>query len=324
MPVALPDARPPLVAGPVSLMRLVEIREVEVALDHMGRLGYGPEDLAVEVKFNGWLVQCAGGRLFTRRGKEDITEKFPEIAAAVSPYESDHLVGELVYVTPKGRMDEPTVTTIAGTDDPDEVEAKRAALPGRFEYVLFDALALEGLEVSGLPTLGRLEALRERVAPAGPLRISSVHPFEAWQGVYEQSLAVGGDGVVLKNVHAPYVWRPLGETEARPVGHWYKLKPVLSDDFVVYDLSRGPKGRLLLVFGQFHGGRLVPVGQVNNLARPVEREAQERMKAGPFVAELKFQARFPDPPGALQHPRFVRFRDDKEAGEAVLPEIYAP
>lgn len=324
MPQALHEAQPPLIAGPVTLMRLIEIREVEVALEHMVRLGLGPDDLSAETKWNGWLVQCAGGRLFTRRGKEDITEKFPEIAAAVAPYVPGHLLGELVYVSPEGLMVPRIVTTIAGTDDPLEVAEKRAALPGRFEYILFDAIALGGYDVSGLETWERQTALAQTVRASGPLRISPVHPFSDWRELYKQALGVGADGVVLKNAHAPYVWRPLGEPEPQPVGSWYKLKPVKSDEFVVYETARGPKGRLLLVFGQHHQGTLVPVGRVDNLARDVEEEVLERIKSGPFVVELKFQDRFPDPPGALQHPRFLYFRDDKDPADAVLPERYAP
>lgn len=314
----------PLISGPVTLMRLVEVREIDVILDHMARLGLGPENLTAETKFNGWLIQSPGGHLWTRRGKEDITWKFPEIAQAVAPFDRDHLVGELVYVNPKGVMEAPAVTRIAGTDDPDELAAKRAALPGSFEYILFDALALDGHDVSQLPAWQRQEALREALRPEPPVRISPVHPFAMWEDIFNQGLTIGADGVVIKNAQAPYIWRPLGEPEPRPVANQYKFKPFTTDEFVVYETTRGPKGRLVLVFGQYHKGRLVPVGQVSNLARSLDCEVLERMAKGPFLVELKFQGRFPDPPGALQHARFIGFRDDKELTEALLPERFAP
>ena len=323
-PPKAPPAAPPLIVAPVALMRLVEIDDIGELESDMDRLELGPEDFGAETKFNGWLVQAAGGRLWSRRGKE-LTAKFPDIAAAVAPYADAHLAGELVYWTPEGRMDEPTVTTVAGTKDPAEAVAKLRALPGRFEYVVFDALAIEGREIAPLPTAARREAILETIHPEGPLRISAIYPFSEWEGVYEQGVDVGGDGVVFKNLRAPYLWRPLGKPEPRPVGTWYKLKPVSTDDFVVYQLARGPKGRLLLVFGQFHEGRLVPIGQVDNLSSEDEAEAIERMKKeGPFVVELEFQGRFPEPPGALQHPRLLRFRPDKNPEDAVLPDRYAP
>jgi ATP-dependent DNA ligase len=317
-------ASPPLVEGPVALMRLVEIEDISELLQDMRRMHLGPEDFSAETKFNGWLVQAAGGRLWSRRGNVELTQKFPEIAAAIAPYVADHLIGELVYLSPEGIMIEPVVTSVAMTKDPREAVAKLRALPGRFEYILFDALALRGLQTAQYETWVRQTLLLESVAQQGPLRVAPVFPFEEWERIYEAGVAAGGDGVVLKNRRAPYTWRPLGEPEPRPVGRWYKLKPALTDDFVVYETGRGPKGRLLMVFGQFHQGVLVPVGSVSNLPKSEEAEVLELMARGPFVVELEFQARFPDPPGALQSPRFLRFRPEKRLEDAILPERFAP
>lgn len=319
-----PPAPAPLVEGPVTLMGLVEIDEISQILRDMRRMGLGPDDFSAETKFNGWLVQSAGGRLWSHSGKLELTANFPEIAQAVEPYTSEHLLGELVYWTPEGVMNEPAVTTIAGTKDPQKAVAKLRALPGRFEYVVFDALALRGVETAKFETWVRQRLLSEMVVPSGPLRLSASFPFEEWERVYEEGVGAGGDGVVLKNRRAPYLWRPLGQPRPRPAGRWYKLKPALTDDFVVYDIARGPKGRLLMIFGQFHEGELVPVGAVNNLSKGEEAEVLELIERGPFVVELEFQARFPDPPGALNSPRFLRFRPDKEIQEAVLPAGYAP
>jgi hypothetical protein len=303
-------------------MRLVEVDGIGEVLEDMEALGLGPDGFTSETKFNGWLVQAAGGRLWSRRGKE-LTRKFPEIAAAIAPYTAEHLVGELVYWTPGGTMDEPTVTTVAGTADPREAAAKLEALPGRFEYVLFDAIALLGCDVSVLPTRDRRDLLLQAVEPFGPLRISEARPFEDWSRVYDEAVAAGGDGVVLKNVHAPYVWRPLGQSEARPTGAWYKLKPAVTDDFVVVGLHPGPKGKLVVELAQYHRGRPVHVSEMSNLSRADERGFRGRFEEGPFVVEVEFQARFPDPPGALQHPRLVRVREDKRPEDATLPDKYA-
>lgn len=317
-------APPPLIAGPVALMKLVEVDDVSEIMDDMRRMRLGPDDFSAETKFNGWLVQCAGGRLYSRRGNLELTRNFPEIARDVARYTAEHLAGELVYWTPEGLMDEPSVTRVAGTRDPREAVAKLRALPGRFEYVLFDAIAARGQDISRLPTDERQEILLRTVAETESVKISAAHPFEEWEAVYEAGVAAGGDGVVIKNRHAPHVWRPLGQSEPRPVGHWYKLKPVLTDDFVVFGTLRGPKGKLLVRYGQFHEGQLVEIGQVNNFSKRTEAEILERIQEGPFVVEFEFQGRFPDPPGALQHGRFVRFRQDKEPEDAVLPERYAP
>jgi len=323
MPLTLFEepAGPPLIAGPVTLMKLVEAEDVGEIEAAMRRLRLGPEDFSAETKWNGWLTQSAGGRLYTHRGLE-LTRKFPEIADAIAPYAREHLVGELVYWTPDGTMRLQTVGSVATTKDDREAHAKLRALPGRFELVLFDAIALGGYEIARLPTYERYEALLDAVKQSGPLRISQIHPFRDYREVFRAGVEMGGDGVVVKNLHAPYAWRPLGESAPRPVGVWYKLKPSLTDDFVVFDSSRGPKGKLLAHIGQYHEGQLVDLGTVNNFSGDVEREVLDRLARGPFVMEIEFTSRFQDT-GALQHGRFYAFRDDKALHEAILPGRYA-
>lgn len=321
----LPPAPPPLIDGPVALMRLVEVKDVGRVTDSMSALGLSEDDLAVEEKFNGWLCQSPGGRLFTRRGKE-LTRKFPEIAQDMGPYVREHLVGELVYWGPDGRMDEPTVTRVAGTADPREAAEKLGALPGHFGLVLFDILAADGLDLTELPTMERRAVLEEVVAPTRRVTFAPQHRFGDWERVYRRNLKNGGDGVVFKNVHAPHLWAPLeeGVSEPQPVGFWWKVKPVISDDFVVVDSHRGPRGKLVVVLAQYWKGRPVAVGEMNNFSAEREREILERLERGPFVVEVNYTSRFPDPPGALQHPRFGRFREDVRPEDVRLPKEYVP
>lgn len=321
----LPPAVPPLVDGPVALMRLVEVRDVREVSDSMRALGLSTRDILVEEKLNGWLCQVPGGRLFTRRGKE-LTAKFRAVATDISEYADSHLVGELIYTGPDGRMDEPTVTRIAGTADPDEAAAKMERLPGRFSLVLFDILAADGIDVTELPTLERRRALLDVVRPTERLGFTRPNPFGEWEAVYKRNLEKGGDGVVFKNALAPYLWGPLGEdvSEPRPVGYWWKLKPVLADDFVIVDAHRGPKGKLVAVLAQWWKGRPVPVGEMSNFSGEREKEILSRLEDGPFVIEVEYTSRFPDPPGALQHPRFGRWRADLEPHQVKLPREYAP
>lgn len=316
-------APPPLIVGPVSLMRLVEIEDIATLHQAMEDHNLNPVDFTVETKWNGWIVQSAGGRLYTRRGKE-ITANFPEIADFVSPYTTEHLAGELVYWSPDGIMEEPNVTRVAGTKDPREAIAKLESLPGHFEYILFDIIAARGYDISRLSTEERRDILLETVDPQGPIRISPIYPYDQWEKVYREGVSRGGDGAVFKNIHASYVWRPVGQTEARPVGVWYKLKPELTDDFVVYGSSFGKKGKLLIHFGQYHKGELIEVGAVNNFSEETEKEMKTLLAKGLFVVEIGFTSRYSDPPGRLQDPRFLRVREEKEPEDAVLPEKYAP
>lgn len=305
---------------PVSLMRLVEIDEVQEAIDSVG----DEDRLWVEPKYNGWLIQVVDGRIYSRRGK-DLTRKFRDIASQVAQYRGSHLLGELVYWNADGVMEEPAVTHVAGTKDPDEAHAKLEAMPGSFQLSLFDLIADRGRDISSLSTEARrdrLEALVRR--QSWDVALSPVHPFRAWEPLYDEVTALGGDGVVLKNRDARYYWARLGETERRPMGVWFKLKPSLTDDFVVSGAHYGPKGRLILELSQYNDGELVFVSEMSNIARDLEPVLAKRAERHLFVVEVEFQDRFPDPPGALQHPRFVRLREDKHPRQVQLPERYAP
>jgi ATP dependent DNA ligase-like protein len=311
-----------VIKGPVALMRLVEVDTISDLNTALRRGGLTPEDVMVETKFNGWLSQAVGGRLFSRRGK-DLTDKFPHIAKLIAPLTKEHLIGELVYFDPQGTMLEPAVTEVAGTADTKEAVRKLRSMPGQFDYVVFDVLGVNGEDVSKAPTSARREILDQCFCNSG-LTVSSPQPLSMLSRVYEQGVGAGGDGVVVKNLKAPYIWRPLGESEARPSGSWWKLKPSFTDDFVVIGTRRGKKGSLLAILAQYHNGRLIEISDVNNFSAQTEAEVLERVKSGPFVMEVEYTSRFPDPPGSLQHPRFVRFRDDRDPESALLPEKYAP
>lgn len=311
-----------LITGPVALMRLVTVESVSELDRLMTRMGLAPQDTAVETKFNGWLAQAAGGRLYSRRGK-DLTDKFPGIARLIAPFKKEHLIGELVYFDENGIMQEPSVTTIAGTKDPKEAIRKMREMPGTFDYVVFDVLAANGEDLTGAPTSARRAVLEDCFCDSG-LTFSNPQPLSMLEAVYDEGVAAGGDGVVIKNLNAPYLWKPFGQSEVQPVGYWWKLKPTFTDNFVVIGTRRGSKGSLLAILAQYHNGDLVEVSDVNNFSRENTQEVLKRMAKGPFLVEIEYLSRFPASPGALQHPRFIRFRDDQDLESAQLPQKYAP
>lgn len=314
-------ASSPLGREPVSLMKLVEIDRAQEAIDSIG----DQRQIWVEPKFNGWMSQVVNGRIFSARGK-DLTGKFRAIADQVARYRRSHMLGELVYWGPDGVMDAPAVTHVAGTKNDDEADEKLEEMPGSFQLALFDVIADDGADLSGQSTVRRRARL-ERMAgrhQTWEVPLSPTHPFRSWKPLYNEVTALGGDGVVLKNEESEYYWRPLGEHSPRPMGVWFKLKPSSTDDFAVTGTHYGKKGRLILELSQYHNGEPVFVSEMSNIARDLEPVFEKRAKRGPFVIEVEFQSRFPDPPGALQHPRLVRVREDKGPEETELPARYAP
>jgi ATP-dependent DNA ligase len=305
--------------GPVSLMRLLEVEEMEKITDK-----YPPSELTVEKKYDGWLVQAIDGELYTRRGKL-IGQNFIPISRALQKYSKARLIGELVYWNAKtGKMDESSVTRVAGTKDPVEAAAKMAKLEteGLFQIILFDILEKNGKDLTGEPFEKRYKILRDTVRAGKRLTLPKVYPFSRWEDAYQDALAEGGEGVVLKNKQAAYLWAPLGDSEPLKQGYQWKLKEVQSDDFVIYDSYRTEKGSLIVVFGQYDGRDLVNVGEMNNFSQEREKEILKKLKKGKFLMEIAFQERFPKPPGKLRNPRFLRFREDLPVTSAKLPRKF--
>lgn len=321
-----------LIEGPVSLMRLVEVRYEDFQSKGLSalpsRLKLTGDMLSVEKKYDGWLAQSAHARIYSRRGKE-LTQNFLPIARDLADFRADHLVGELVYWNHSiGKMHEPAVTSIAGTDDPDEAARKMKELEktGFFQIVVFDLIAHEGRDVSKNPFEERRKILEDLIESEDDRRVritrSSIHALDEWQRVFQAALVIGGEGVVLKNLRAPYLWNPLGQREPRPSGVQWKIKAVRSDDFVVFAWKKSEKDKVTVRFGQFCRGELIEVGEVNNLSREREREVVALLERGPFVAEIEFQERFPRYPGRLRNPVFRRMRPEKPIESATMPPEY--
>jgi len=323
-----------LIEGPVALMRVAEVdyeKFEEEGIDALpSKVELAEDDVACERKFDGWLSQSAGGTLYSRRGKL-LSGKLPPIDRELSNFEGEHIIGELVYWDHQTRkMNESNVTRVAGTDNPMEAARKMMELEqhGFFQIVVFDLIAHEGEDISKLPFAKRRSALENLIGTTNDrkerLTLSPVYDFGNWRKVFQAALVEGGEGVVLKNTNAPYLWRSLGEREATPSGTMWKVKAVRSDDFIVFDSFRSEKDKLIVKFGQLWKGELVEVGDMDNFSAENEKEIQKRLKKGPFVMEIAFQERFGKPPCRLRNPRMLRFRSDKPIESVTLPTECIP
>ncbi|MDU0292305.1 ATP-dependent DNA ligase [Saccharothrix longispora] len=306
--------------------------------DALAELG----DCVVEHKFDGARVQVHRDgddvRIFTRTLRE-ITSTVPELVELVRglPCTSVVLDGETLALTDDGkpRPFQETMSRFGALLDAASAGRSTSARNTR-ELLLspffFDCLHLDGVDLLDEPLRDRLAALRrvagDHVVPG------AVEPDEATAaGVQAQALAAGHEGVMVKSLDSVYAAGRRGRA-------WQKVKPVHTLDLVVIGVEWG-SGRREGLLSNLHlgardpgGGPPVMVGKTfkgltDELLRWQTRELLDRAtdRGGWGVAvrpdlvveiELDGVQVSPRYPGgvALRFARVLRYRPDKDAGEA--------
>lgn len=300
----------------------------------------GTEFPVVEYKYDGMRtkihVREGEVRLFTRR-LEDVTAQFPDVVAAVEKeIGADRAIveAEIVGYDP-------------GTGDPIPFQefSKRirreeeiAELAERYPVTVhtFDLLYDDGslLEMPLAERLERLEGILEEEESV--LRAENIRPdsLEAAEAFYEDALAAGQEGVVVKNPEAPY--RP-----GSRVGYMRKVKPTMETlDLAVVGAkwSEGRKsdwlGRLRLACFDDERGELREVGRLFSgltddelreitatLEPLIESTDGRAVTVRPeVVIEVEYEeiqaSETYDSGYALRFPRFRGFREDLAAEDA--------
>ena len=286
-----------------------------------------------EMKYDGYraLVAVANGKakVYTRNGL-DWTDKFAGIAeaAAALPVTSALIDGEIVAFK-DGKPDFSTLKDAIGAG-------------GAMTLFAFDLLALDGEDLTSLPTIDRKERLRPLIGQDERLQFAE-HVLGSGEQLFEAMCREGLEGVVSKRADAPYA---AGRTRA-----WLKAKCTLRQEFVILgwvpsDKRRGLKSLLLGVregkTWRYTGkvGTGFDAATMDDLA---ERLADLKADAAPIpaadlkpfraairgarwvrpelVAEIAFAETTPD--GLLRHASFLGLRSDKPA-DAVVAETPAP
>jgi ATP-dependent DNA ligase I len=290
---------------------------------------------AVEWKMDGIRVQVhllsgqSGGqvKLFTRT-LDDITGRLPDVVAELSklPAHDAVLDGELVALQEDGRPYPFQVTASRTSRRTGEPAAGLSAF-------LFDLVHLDGEDLIDRPGAERYEALA-RVVPERlrmPRLVTS--SVEAATAFFDDALAVGHEGVVVKSLDTPY-------TAGRRGAGWIKVKPRHTLDLVIlaaewgHGRRRGWLSNLHLGARDPETGGFVMLGKTfKGLTDQMLRWQTERLLAlensrddytvyvrPELVAEIAFDGvqRSPRYPGgiALRFARVLRYRDDKSASEA--------
>lgn len=240
------------------------------ALDRTGPAG-------VEAKFDGIRVQLhrAGSdvRVFTRT-LDDVTERLPEVVAAVRSLPAGALVldGEVLALAADGRP-RPFQVTAARASRRVDPTADSVRTP--LTLFVFDVLHLDGVDLLDLPGSQRRHRLEQLLTghetapgaaaagrpPSGIVltpRIEVGDPGDpaelaAAQAFLDRTLRQGHEGVVVKATQAPYAMGRRG-------AGWVKVKPVHTLDLVVLAAEWG-HGRRTGRLSNLHLGARDPDGR---------------------------------------------------------------
>jgi DNA ligase-1 len=297
----------------------------------MAKAGGGPESaVAVDTKLDGVRIQVhrSGEHvLVATRSLEDITARLPEVVEVARALPASRFVldGEVLALDDQGRP------------RPFQETASRAAMSEGVHLTpyFFDLLHLDGRDLVDSPGSERLAALaglvpEEHLVP----RVLTTDLAEA-EAFTSRVLELGHEGVVVKNLAAPY-------DAGRRGSAWVKVKPVHTLDLVVLAVEWGSgrrRGWLSNIhLGARDGDTFVMLGKTfkgmtdEMLAWQTERFTELALDPAGVrdhhvvllrpeqVVEVAFDGlqRSTRYPGglALRFARVVRYRDDKTADEA--------
>jgi DNA ligase-1 len=340
---SLPGTAATALAGGVTALEAVRLevgRPVHPMLaspgssldDALGDLG---ADVTVEFKVDGARVQVHRDgdvvRVWTRTLRE-ITEAVPELVERVRslPCRSAVLDGETLALDDDGRPR-------AFQDTMSRFGAASADENVLLSPFFFDLLHLDGRDLLDEPLAARLDALAGLLAADehAVLRMPGVRRPDPAQAadVLADALAAGHEGVVVKELGAPYAAGRRGRA-------WQKVKPVHTLDLVVlgaewgYGRRSGKLSNIHLGARDPDGGEPVMVGKTFKGMTDELLEWQTRTFPGlareqhpwgvllrpELVVEIALDGaqRSPRYPGgvALRFARVVRYRPDKTPAQA--------
>ncbi|WP_345625745.1 non-homologous end-joining DNA ligase [Rugosimonospora acidiphila] len=297
-----------------------------------GPLPSGP-GWAYEFKWDGVraLATIERGTLSLRaRSGADVTVAYPELGPLAAVLDQAVLDGEIVTLDGEGR---PSFTALA-----ERMHVREAGRAGRLAatrpvtYMIFDLLALDGLDLTGRAYADRRAALEDLDLSA--LRWLVPPRFDDGEATLAAADEYALEGVVAKRLAAPY--RPGTRSP-----DWVKYKREHTADLVVGGWRRGARTIGALLVGTMRpDGRLEFRGRVGGgISAAKERELLDALRplvgpASPFAGDLPSQdardavwvrpqvvveVRYGQltPDRRLRFPRLERLRTDKSPAECV-------
>lgn len=288
-------------------------------------------EVAAEFKYDGSRFQFhkAGGKLkmYSRR-LEDVSAALPDVLALLDSATTHDVIldGEVIAIKDNRPMPfQSVLRRFRRRHDIAEAQEEIRMIPN-----VFDILYLDGETMIDVPFLERRKKLESVVTKfVAPQVVSS--DTAVIEKTYNDALAAGHEGIMLKVVDSPYTPGQRGK-------NWIKIKPEVDTlDLAVIGAEWG-EGKRAHVFGSFlvacqNQGKLIPLSRVatgfsdEQLAEVYELLRDSVIstsgKEVTFEPELVFEVGYAELQAsqnyaagfALRFPRFLRLRDDKDTTE---------
>lgn len=303
------------------------------------------ENPALEVKYDGFRIAVhkdgSSVKIFSRR-LEDVTSQFPDIAEWSRENiraRSCIVEGETLAISRDGKP-RPFQELSRRIQRKYHIEKMVREIP--VQVNLFDLIFFNGESWMEKPLRERWEKLKETVHAAKYFRLADhleTKDYGEAEKFYKQSLAMGEEGVIVKNLDVHY-------QPGRRVGFWLKVKPVMEPlDLAIAGAEWG-EGKRANYLGSFilaarSGDRFLETGRMasgliekaGEKDLPTMEELTKRLKKLIIAEEGKIVKVNPEivvevgyeeiqkspkyPTGyALRFPKILRVRDDKSSKDA--------
>ncbi|MEM5820992.1 MAG: ATP-dependent DNA ligase [Candidatus Aenigmatarchaeota archaeon] len=333
----------PIVGKPMKVMLAVKAESIDEAFSIVGR------PAIIEAKYDGFRVQIHNDTknifLWTRR-LENVTKQFPDVISFISdclPIDKSFIIeAEIVGYDKENKKYLPFQKISQRIKRKYEIEKMAKEIP--VELRVFDIIYYEDSSLINKPFKDRRELLEKIVNPKeGKLSLSEAiitsSNYEANE-FFENSIKKGLEGVMFKNINAPY-------HPGRRVGYMVKLKPLKESlDVVIVGAEWGEGKRsgwltsYIVAVKDEETGNFLEIGEVGsgfkekkespeditfedmtNLLKDLIIKSEGKIvKVKPeIVIEVMYDEIQKSPKYssgyALRFPRFIRLRPDKSVDD---------
>ncbi|MBW2992300.1 ATP-dependent DNA ligase [Candidatus Woesearchaeota archaeon] len=323
---------------PVKVMLFQKAKDFEDAFERVGK------PAAFEFKYDGFRLEIhksdSNIKLFTRR-LEDVSRQFPDVIEFVkkSVKGKDFIIdSEVTGIDPKTKKYLAFQSISQRIKRKYNIEEMTKTIPVMVH--IFDVISVDGKNVINEPYKERLKILKKIVGKM-PHKIDLAEQIitgdmKEAKKFYEKALSMGNEGVMAKNLEAPY--KP-----GSRVGYGVKIKPTMETlDLVIIgaEWGTGKRGKWLSSFdiACIKDGEFLEIGkfgtgvkekaeegtsfeEMTELLKPlIKSEKGKHVFVKPkIVVELDYEEIQKSPTYssgfALRFPRLVKLRPDKPVDE---------